>query len=304
MFKESKFLIVIAGPTAVGKTAAAIKVAQHFDAEILSADSRQFYKELNIGVARPSPEELNTVKHHFIASLSIQGNYSAGQYEQDALELLNHIYKEKDIAILVGGSGLFINAVCHGFDEYPDIDSSIREKYNGIYEKEGLEYIQAQLKEKDPEYFEQIDLGNPRRILRALETIEVSGKPFSSLQNSKTVKRSFEIIKIGLEMDREVLYHRINQRVDQMVHDGLVEEVKSLIKFKDLNALNTVGYKELFDHFGGKASLEEAIAMIKQNSRRYAKRQLTWFRRDEEVNWFKPESIDSIIEFVLERVKV
>ncbi|MDO3642704.1 tRNA (adenosine(37)-N6)-dimethylallyltransferase MiaA [Mucilaginibacter sp. L3T2-6] len=278
-------LIVIAGPTASGKTAAAIEVARHFETVVVSADSRQFYREMSIGTAKPNAQELAAVKHYFINTLSITENYTAGKYEKQALALLNELFKAHRVVVLAGGSGLFIKAVCEGFDEFPDIDPKIRQRLNQELENQGLLYLQEKLKIADPDYYAQADINNPQRVARALEVFEGTGKPFSSFRTSAVNKRPFRILKFGLNLPREVLYYRINSRVDVMVKDGLVEEVQSLLPYRHLNALNTVGYTELFDYFDGKTDLSTAIELIKQNTRRFAKRQITWFGRDTEIGW-------------------
>jgi len=278
-------LIVIAGPTASGKTAAAIEVARHFDTVVVSADSRQFYREMSIGTAKPNAEELAAVKHYFIDTLSIEDNYTSGKYEKEALDLLDELFKTHNVVVLAGGSGLFIKAVCEGFDEFPDIDPQVRQRLNQELETHGLPYLQEKLKAADPYYYTQADINNPQRVARALEVFEGTGKPFSSFRKSTVNQRPFRILKFGLDLPREVLYNRINTRVDIMVKDGLIEEVKSLLPHRHLNALNTVGYTELFDYLDGKTDLPTAIGLIKQNTRRFAKRQVTWFGRDKEIVW-------------------
>lgn len=295
---HKKTLISIVGPTAIGKTALAIQLAQHFGTEIISADSRQFFKEMAIGTAKPDAEELAAAKHHFIDSHSVSQLFSTGDFEVEGLKTLNGIFQSHDLAIMVGGSGLYVNALINGLDEMPDIDLSIREKLNKQFEEEGLASIQTQLANLDPEYFAKVDQQNPQRMIRGLEVFLSTGQKLSSMLSATKKERPFNIIKIGLNTDRAVLYDRINQRVDKMVADGLLEEVKSLTPFKQFNALNTVGYSEIFDYFDGKLSLDEAIAAIKQNTRRFAKRQLTWFRRDEEINWFEPHQGTEVIAFV------
>lgn len=281
----SKNLIVIAGPTASGKTAAAIEIAKHYNTVVVSADSRQFYREMSIGTAKPTDEELNTVRHYFINSLSISEAYTAGDYEKQCLELLAELFKTHNVVVLAGGSGLFIKAVCEGFDEFPDINPVVRERLNKEFDNEGIIHLQEKLKVADPEYYTHVDLNNPQRVIRALEVFETTGKPYSSYRKSASNKRPFHIIKFGLSLAREALYNRINQRVDEMVKQGLIDEVKSLLPYRQLNALNTVGYSELFDYFDGKTDLNTAIDLIKQNTRRFAKRQMTWFRKDTAINW-------------------
>ena len=278
-------LIVLAGPTASGKTAAAIEVAKHFNTVVVSADSRQFYREMSIGTAKPSVEELTAVKHYFIDSLSITETYTAGDYEKQCLELLTELFKVHDVVVLAGGSGLFIKAVCEGFDEFPDADPEVRNRLNNELDDKGLSYLQEKLKAADPEYYQRVDINNPQRVIRALEIFESTGKQYSSFRKSAENKRPFRILKFGLNMPREVLYNRINLRVDIMVQQGLVDEARSLLPYRHLNALNTVGYSELFDYFDGKTDLQTAIALIKQNTRRFAKRQMTWFGKDKEIVW-------------------
>lgn len=293
-----KTLIVIVGPTAVGKTAMAIELAQYFETEIISADSRQFYREMNIGTAKPTASELSQAPHHFIDSHSIEEDYSAGDFERDALAKISTLFQKKDIVIMVGGSGLFVRAVCEGLDNLPKALSETRERLNNRFENEGIVPLQAYLKEVDPVYYDQVDISNVQRVIRALEVFETTGLPFSNfLQNTKA-QRPFKIITIGLTMDRATLYERINMRVDLMVKDGLLDEVKSLILFKHKPALMTVGYSELFDFLDGNISWEEAIDKIKQNSRRYAKRQLTWFKKDISTVWFDPKDKKQIIDYI------
>lgn len=281
-------LIVIAGPTASGKTAAAIQLAQHYKTAILSADSRQFYREMSIGTAKPNVQELAAAKHYFIDSHSITEPFSVGDYEKQALALLNELFQTHDVVILVGGSGLYIKALCEGFDDIPQADAAIREKLNQEFATNGITALQEELKTADPVFYNQADLNNPQRIIRALEVYRSTGQPFSSFRKATVNTRPFSILKIGLDMPREQLYHRINQRVDDMVQQGLVDEVRSLLPYRHLNALNTVGYSELFDYFDGKTDLDKAIDLIKQNTRHFAKRQLTWFRKDAAMHWLAP----------------
>lgn len=301
--KKSKTLISIVGPTAIGKTALAVQLAQHFDTEIISADSRQFFKEMAIGTAKPDADELAAAKHHFIDSHSVSQLFSTGDFEIEGLNALDQIFKKHDLAIMVGGSGLYVNALINGLDEMPDIDLAIRERLNKQFEEEGLPSIQKQLATLDPEYFAKVDQQNPQRMIRGLEVFLSTGQKLSSMLSATKKERSFNIIKIGLNTDRAILYDRINRRVDKMIADGLVEEVRSLTPFKKYNALNTVGYSELFDYLDGKLSLEDAVSAIKQNTRRFAKRQLTWFRRDEEINWFEPIEKEKVINLIYDRLK-
>lgn len=280
-----KILLAVVGPTGIGKTFWAIQLAKHFNTEILSADSRQFYKEMSIGTAVPSENELKTIKHHFIQHKSIFEPYSVGEFEKDAIALLNELYNTYDIAILAGGSGLYIDAIVKGLDDFPEVTPQIREDLVRQWQSEGIESLQQELKDKDPAYYQTIDLENPHRLIRALEIIKVSGKPYSYFRGKKKSKRNFKTIYVGIEAAREIIYQRIEKRVDIMISEGLLAEAKSLWKHKELNALQTVGYKELFEHFEGETSLERAISEIKKNTRRYAKRQLTWYRKNEAVFW-------------------
>ena len=294
-----KKLIVIAGPTAVGKTAAAIKLAQQLKTEIISADSRQFYREMTIGTAKPDNDELAQAKHHFIDSHSITENFTVGDFEKEALQLLNELFRTHDRIIMVGGSGLFIQAVTQGFDDLPTADPGIRQRLNQELAEKGILHLQTRLKEVDPEYYDQVDLNNPQRLIRALEVFEATAKQFSSYRKATVNTRRFESIKIVLNLPRDVLYDRINKRVDIMVEQGLIEEVRSLMPYRHLNALNTVGYSELFDYLDDKTDLNTAINLIKQNTRRFAKRQLTWFRKDKDIKWMMaddPNLIDEIIK--------
>lgn len=293
-----KTLIVIVGPTAIGKTALAIAIAQYFKTEIISADSRQFFKEMSIGTAKPDAEELAAATHLFVNSHSVTQLFSTGDFEVEALKTLNSIFKNHDTAIMVGGSGLYINAVCKGLDDMPDIDLNIRAKLNKQFEKEGITAIQLQLQQHDPEYFAKVDQNNPQRMIRGLEVVLSTGQKLSSMLTNQKKERPFNIIKIGLNTEREKLYNQINLRVDKMMEAGLLDEVKSLLPYRQYNALNTVGYAEIFDYLDGKQSLEKAIEMIKQNTRRFAKRQLTWFRRDEEIVWFEPNENQKVIDFI------
>lgn len=282
---NTKKLIVIEGPTGVGKTSYAIDMAKGLQSEIISADSRQFYKELNIGVARPSPEELAAVPHHFIANLSIHEYYSVSKYEQNVLSILDTLFKVHNEVVLVGGSGLYVDALCSGIDDLPDPEEDVREQLKETYHAQGIEALRKQLRLLDPLYYEQVDLANPKRLLRALEVCISTGKPYSSLRTRTTKSRSFQIERLAVNRPREELYMRINQRADIMLQDGLLAEVESLLPYKELNALNTVGYKELFPYFEGRISLAQAIDDIKTHSRRYAKRQLTWLKRNPNIQW-------------------
>jgi tRNA dimethylallyltransferase len=299
---RSKYLISIAGPTAIGKTAAAIELASYFQTEIISADSRQFYKETTIGTAKPSTEELTAAKHHFINSHSITDSFNVGDFEQQVIIKLDEIFQQNDIALLVGGSGLYVKAITEGFDELPNVKPHIREELNELFAQHGLSALHHRLKIADPQYYEQVDLNNPQRIIRALEVSESSGQPYSFYRKGNTKQRPFVNIKIGLDMPREQLYERINQRVGVMIEAGLVNEVNGLLPYRHLNALNTVGYSEIFDYLDGKIDLAKAIEMIKQNTRRFAKRQLTWFRKDKDIQWFLPTNVSAMIEYVNETI--
>ncbi len=292
-------LIVIIGPTAIGKTSLSISLAKHFDCAIVSADSRQFYKEMSIGTAAPSLEELSQAPHHFIQHKSINDIYTVGDFEKDTLEKLDSLFTNNKYAILVGGSGLYVNAVTKGLDNFPEIDPEIRKRLQEAYKNFGMEHLQNQLKNLDLEYYNKVDLQNTHRVMRALEVSLSSGKPYSSFLTTPKKKRPFNIIKIGLTADREMIYNRINLRVDQMVEEGLIDEVKSLYEFKSLNALNTVGYKELFNYLDGSWDLDFAISEIKKNTRRFAKRQLTWFRKDPEIEWFDyQKDVQAIVHYI------
>ncbi|WP_242205460.1 tRNA (adenosine(37)-N6)-dimethylallyltransferase MiaA [Aestuariivivens insulae] len=295
----SKYLISIIGPTAIGKTALSIKLAQHFNTEIISADSRQFFKEMQIGTAAPTQAELAQAKHHFIHHKSVQDQYNVGAFERDALLCLDELFKNHNIVIMVGGSGLYVDAVTKGLDDFPDVDESIRKTLNQDLETKGLEHLQKQLEMLDPKSYGTIAIDNPHRVIRALEICIGTGKPYSSYLNKKNTNRPFKTITIGLHAERAIIYDRINQRVDMMVEEGLIDEVKALLPYQHLNALNTVGYKELFNYFSGAWTLDFAISEIKKNSRRFAKRQLTWFKKQEEAIWFDYLTpVDAIIKKV------
>jgi tRNA dimethylallyltransferase len=292
--RKNKAVIIVAGPTAVGKTSVAIKLAKYFHTQIISADSRQCFKELKIGVARPSEEELKKVTHYFIASHSIHENINAAVFEQYALKKLDELFKKHDVVIMTGGTGLYIKAFCEGIDEIPGVPAEIRKKIVSKYEEKGLEWLQKKVKKKDPEFYKVGEIQNPRRLMRALEVMKATGKSILKFQKGKKATRDFNIIRIGLELPREELYRNINTRVDKMIQAGLIDEVKTLGSFKHINALKTVGYSEIFDYLDEKTSLEEAIELIKKNTRQYAKRQMTWFKKDKEIKWFAPGEIDEI----------
>jgi tRNA dimethylallyltransferase len=303
MSLQNKILIVIAGPTAVGKTKIAIEVAKYFQTEIISADSRQFYNGMTIGTAMPSPEELNTVPHHFINFLPITAHYDAASFEKDAIAKLQDIFTKSNVAVMTGGSGMYIDAVCKGFDVFPAIDPQIRKDLNEKYLSEGLTFLQNAVKEIDPEYLDQVDINNPQRLIRALEVCMGTGKTYSSFRKRKISKRPFRILKIALEKDREKLYQSINNRVDEMIKKGLLEGVRLLLNFENENALQTVGYKEFFSFLKGTCTFEEAIDQIKQNTRRYAKRQLTWLRKDPDYKWLDVSDPDKILNFIISEIE-
>ncbi len=295
---KNKKIIIVAGPTAVGKTAVAIQIAKHFNTEIISADSRQCYKELNIGVARPSVDELSFIKHHFIASHSIREEVTAVTFEQYALQKAESLFKDHEVVVMVGGTGLYIKAFCEGLDSIPNIDVRVRQQIIADYEEKGISWLQNQLEEKDQAYFQSGEMKNPQRMMRALEVIESTGNSILFYQRGEKIKRDFSIVKVGLELPKEELVERINRRVDMMMEEGQLEEVKSLVTFKKFNALQTVGYSELFDYLDKRITLPEAIERIKISTRQYAKRQLTWFKKDEDISWFQPYKIDEIINHI------
>ena len=283
---KSKYLISIVGPTGIGKTKLAIEIAKAYKTEIISSDSRQFYKELKIGTAVPSAEELEEVKHHFIQHISVKTAYSVGDFEKDAIEVLNELFKTNDVVVMVGGSGLYEKVVTEGLDKFPEVEANIKSNLEHELNEYGLEKLQLELKTKDPDYYAQVDIQNTQRIIRALSVIRSSGQAFSNYLAKNTSKRKFNSILIGLTASREIIYNRINLRVDQMIENGLLAEAKSVYKYKELNSLNTVGYKELFEYFEDKIDFDEAVRLIKRNTRRFAKRQLTWYRKDDRVEWF------------------
>ncbi|MGV8878415.1 MAG: tRNA (adenosine(37)-N6)-dimethylallyltransferase MiaA [Sphingobacteriaceae bacterium] len=303
MPKQIKTLISVVGPTAIGKTAMAIALAEYFHTEILSADSRQFYREMSIGTAKPSLQELETVRHHFINSHRITHEFNVGDFEKLGINVLNQIFKNHDIAIMAGGSGLYIKAICEGFDNLPKVNPNIRTLLNQELSREGIAYLKEKLKNADPVYYQKVDLQNPQRIIRALEVFEGTGQPFSAYHTHNKASRPFNLIKIGLNLPRETLYERINKRVDMMMDQGLVAEVTSLIPYQHLNALNTVGYAEIFSFLSNEVNLQTAVNMIKQNTRRFAKRQLTWFKRDPEIHWFEPDQHEMVIQLISSMIK-
>ena len=297
--KSKKRLIVISGATAIGKTALSIRLAQHFNTEIISADSRQFYKELKIGAAPPSKKELTTVTHHFIQHLSIKDDYNVGCFEKDAIQRIEELLLQNEVVIMVGGSGLYTDVICNGLDVFPNVNKKIKEAYISKHKRKGIGFLQNELKKKDPLYYETTDINNHQRLIRALSVIKESGKTFSSFRKNQSIVRNFKIYHYSLKMDREKLYERINQRVDKMMQAGLLKEVESLLPYKKKNALQTVGYKELFEYLDNKITLDEAINKIKINSRRFAKRQISWFKRDKNIYRIEAESaFKKIIELL------
>lgn len=296
-----KTLIVITGPTAVGKTRLCIDIAKHFDIPIINADSRQIYKELKIGTARPTDEEMREVKHYFVGTLSLDDYYSASLYEQQVLALLEEQFKTHDFALMSGGSMMYIDAVCNGIDDIPTIDDGTRKAMKRRLQEEGLEKLCEELKQLDPEYYEIVDRQNPKRVVHALEICTMTGQTYTSFRKREQKRRPFRIVKIGLNRERTELYDRINVRVDKMMANGFLKEAEGLFERKDLNALNTVGYKELFDYFEGRWTLKEAIERIKGNTRRYARKQLTWYKKDEQMKWFHPDQKEDIINYILSK---
>ncbi|MEN2799385.1 tRNA (adenosine(37)-N6)-dimethylallyltransferase MiaA [Capnocytophaga sputigena] len=292
--KNKKILLTVVGPTAIGKTSLAIDLALHFGTEIISCDSRQFFKEMSIGTAVPSSEELAQVKHHFIQHKSIFDTYSVGDFERDAITLLKELFKQHNVVIMVGGSGLYADTVVYGLDDFPEVSPEIRNGLNELYQKQGITYLQTRLKDLDPIQYTQMDVQNPQRMMRALEVCIASGKPYSSFLNKKETLRDFTNITIGLTAEREVVYNRINERVELMLENGLLIEAQTLFPHKKLNALQTVGYRELFNFFEGKTSLDFAIEEIKKNTRRFAKRQYTWFHKNKDINWFEINQLDKL----------
>lgn len=298
-----KYLIVLAGPTASGKTMTAIKIALALNTEIISADSRQFYKELSIGTAAPTALELSTVKHYLVHHLSIFDKYDVSDYEHDVISLTNQLFKKHNAIVLTGGSGMFIDAVCDGLDDIPDINDETRKKISDLLQDHGITCLQELVSQYDPEYYSIVDKNNPRRLQRALEVYFQTGIPYSSFRKKQKKKRDFKILRYALLWDRDALIERINKRVDIMMHDGLLDEVRTVYPYRELNSLNTVGYKELFDFLDGKCSLEDATDRIKINTRQYAKRQMTWFRKNDEYKWFAIEETDDIISSIKHIVK-
>ena len=295
---NTKHLVVIAGPTGSGKTDLSIRVARYYHCPIISTDSRQFYRGIPIGTAQPTAEELQMAEHHFIADRDLKDDFNSGAYETEALSRLEELFQKHDIVVAVGGSGLYIKALCEGMDDLPEVDPQLREELNTRCKAEGVEALAEELRRLDPDFYEVVDRKNPARVVRALEVCISTGKTYSSLRSGVKRQRPFNIIKIAVNMDREVLYERIDLRVDKMIQAGLYDEALKVYPLRELNALQTVGYREWFDHFDGKISREEAIELIKRNSRRYAKRQLTWFRADKDFEWFEPSETEKILEYI------
>jgi tRNA dimethylallyltransferase len=295
---NDKYLIVILGPTAVGKTRTAIEVARNLKTEIISCDSRQIYNELKIGTAVPSESELAEVKHHFIQNKSIYDYYNASMFEFEVMDLLDTLYGKYKYVLMVGGSGLYINAVCYGIDDLPAVDPGLRKELLEKYKTEGIESIRKQLKLLDPSYYAKVDLKNHKRILKALEVSLMTGRPYSSFLKNSKKERPFKILKVGLSVNREELYERIDKRVDRMIENGLQDEARQYYKDRNLNALNTVGYKELFDYLDNKITFEEAVRLIKRNTRNYARKQLTWFKKQKDITWFSPDETGKIIDYI------
>ena len=295
---SSKRLLVVVGPTGSGKTDLSIRLARHYAAPILSTDSRQVYRGMPIGTAQPSDDQLQAVEHHFIASHDLKDNLNCGEYETQALERLEKLFADHDYVVAVGGSGLYVRALCEGMDDLPQADESLRAELSRRLETEGVGGLAEQLRELDPAYYEVVDRSNPARVVRALEVCLQTGRPYSEQRTGERRPRPFEIVKIGVDLPREELYDRINRRVDQMLADELEAEARALYPYRELNALQTVGYREFFDYFDGRTSYDEAVELIKRNSRRYAKRQLTWFRRDPEVRWFRPDDDEAMINYI------
>jgi len=298
MKRSLKYLLVICGPTASGKSDVAIQLAQHYGTEIISTDSRQLFKEMNIGTAKPTEDQLAAVPHHFIDHVSVEQEYNAGTFEKESLLLLEQLFHEKELVIAAGGTGLYINALTDGLDDIPNAGKEVREGIISEFKAHGLEHLRRLAKEADPDTYELIDTSNHQRLMRIIEVFRVSGQPISFFRKNHKKERSFKVVKIGMEVERTVLYDRINKRVDTMIRDGFLDEVRGLVAYKEKNALQTVGYSELFDHLEGNISLARATELIKRNSRRYAKRQMTWFRKDESIKWFNPASIDDMINHI------
>ncbi len=298
-----KKLIIICGPTGIGKTNLSIKLAKYLNCEIISADSRQFYKELLIGTCPPNKNQLLEVKHHFIHNISIQNNYSAGLYQKDVLKIINKIFKKYNVIIGVGGSGMYINAICNKLDDVPASCKKTRSKIISIFKEKGIQWLRNQVKKYDKNFYDKVDKNNHQRMIRALEVYEISGKPISSFYNEKNLENDYQILKFGLRTERHILYNQINKRVDLMIDQGLIDEAKKLYDYRNLNALDTVGYKELFNYIEGVISKEEAINLIKRNTRRYAKRQMTWFKKLDDINWIEKADDAKMLEIILQSLR-
>jgi tRNA dimethylallyltransferase len=302
MAAKNKILITVCGPTAVGKTELCINLAKKFNTVIISSDSRQFFQEISLGTAKPSEAELKEVKHYFINNLSIHEDYDVNKFEKDSLLLMESLFSDYDILIMTGGSGMYLDAIYHGLDPIPSVNNEIRVQIIKEYEQKGLSFLQQEVKNCDPNYFEIVDQKNPQRLMRALEVFRATGNPISQYRQKSKVQRPFKVIKIGLERPREELYKRIDHRMDKMIANGLFEEVEKFYSLKHLNALQTVGYTEIFRHLDGEYDKEEAIRLLKRNSRRYAKRQLTWFKKDQEIHWFHPQQEDEMMNFLVHQI--
>lgn len=301
--KYKQNLIVLIGPTGVGKTELSLSIAEHFNTEIISADSRQLYRQLKIGTAAPTSQQLKRVKHHLVGTLELTDYYSAAKYESEVISLLSKLFLKKNVYLLTGGSMMYVDAVCKGIDDIPTVDKITRDLMLDRYKEMGLEQMCSELKLLDPIYYNQVDLKNPKRVIHALEICYMTGKPYSSFLTRETKERPFNIIKVGLYREREELYNRINERVIEMINAGLIDEVKSVYPYKALNSLNTVGYKEIINYLDGVWSKDFAIQKIQQNSRNYAKKQMTWFKRDQDISWFKPDNKDKIIDYIAQNIK-
>ena len=293
-----KNLIVLIGPTGIGKTELSLNIAQKYSSEIISSDSRQIYRHIPIGTAAATEQQKDRIKHHFVDFLELDEYYSAYKFEEDVMNFLNEYFKHNDVALMTGGSMMYIDAICKGIDEMPSVDPEVRDKVIRDYNEKGLDYVLAQLKELDPEYYEIVDRNNPKRVVHGVEICLTTGRTYTSYRSNTIKQRPFNIIKVGLLRDREELYKRINSRVDIMIADGLIDEVKRVSQYRNLNALNTVGFKEIFNYIDGEWTLDFAIEKIKQNTRIYSRKQMTWFRRDEDIKWFNPESESEIIEYI------
>lgn len=297
-------LIVVLGPTGVGKSNISLQLATHYHSEIISADSRQLYRELQIGTAVPSTEDRHLVPHHFIQTRSVVDYYNVSEYENEAITLIEQLFQNINLLILTGGSMMYVDTICKGIDDIPTVDPDIRNEVISWYNENGIEALRKRLSEVDPEYYKIVDQNNPKRMLHAVEVHQMTGKPITSFRKNTVIKRPFRILKVGINQDRAKLYERINHRVEQMMAAGLLDEAKSVYQYRHLNSLNTVGYKELFSFIDGECSLEEAVDLIKRNTRKYARKQLTWFRRDQEIKWFEPEQVQQIIEYIDQKMAV